>query len=433
MSFVVCALFLVTLVYAIVTNPDLFSPAKFYLLSFMVFYFGALTDEAKYQVWLLTLVVLMVGMAAVLFESLAPVPRVTRLPFKVRKAEDPPNFLRWIWLLSVPGIFAEGYLVHNFGGLQGYVNIIGNRVVEFRGLGWATTLTATLLVFNLAYFAVSLTRPRTKLWWSAYWGHFLVLLISGLLSGSRSGVLNIFVMQLFCYHYLRKNVSLAKAGLIAVALLACAMILGVARNGLKFEGDTLRTGLQQDHSVVEFSTIHYGEGPLQILVDADHLQLAYGMTFVSLVTNAIPRDWWPDKPDSGGGYFTKVYTADAWNGRSNLAPTYLGEGIMNFGWAAGIAFFVISYPAMMLYCILYYRRVVLRVRAAPDAAAALDLVHYILIVWAVVALMTGEVTNILLNLFLTRILPIVALRAILSSQTRAAASHLRRGGLAARA
>jgi hypothetical protein len=184
--------------------------------------------------------------------------------------------------------------------------------------------------------------------------------------------------------------------------------------------------------VVEFSTIHYGEGPLQILVDADHLQLAYGMTFVSLVTNAIPRDWWPDKPDSGGGYFTKIYTADAWNGRSNLAPTYLGEGIMNFGWAAGIAFFVITYPAMMFYCFLYYRRVILRVRAAPDASAALDLVQYILIVWAVVALMTGEVTNILLSLFLTRILPILALRAVLNYQARQA-RHVRRSGLAARA
>src|ERR1700733_3987736 len=180
MSIVVCALFVATLVYAIVTNADLFSPAKFYLLSFMVFYFGALTDDAKYQVWLLMLLVLMVGMSAVLFETLGPVPRVSRLALKVRKAEDPPNFLRWIWLLSLPGIFAEGYLVHNFGGLQGYVNILGNRVVEFRGLGWATTLTATLLVFNLVYFAVGLTRARTKLWWSAYWMHFLVLLTSGL-------------------------------------------------------------------------------------------------------------------------------------------------------------------------------------------------------------------------------------------------------------
>ena len=60
MSIVVCTLFVITLVYAIVTNADLFSPAKLYLLSFMIFYFGALTDDAKYQLWLLVLMVLMI-------------------------------------------------------------------------------------------------------------------------------------------------------------------------------------------------------------------------------------------------------------------------------------------------------------------------------------------------------------------------------------
>ncbi len=432
MSIVVCILFVITLVYAIGTNADLFSPAKFFLLSFMVFYFGALTDDSKYQLWLLMLLVLMVGMITVLIEALSPVPRVSRLALKVRRDADPPRFLMWIWLLSLPGILAEAYLVHNFGGLQGYINMIGSRVMEFRGFGWATTLTATLLAFNLAYFAVGLTRQRATLWWCAYGAHFLVLLVTGFLSGSRSAVLNIFVMQLFCYHYLRKNVRLTQAVTIAVALLACAMILGVVRNGLKFEGDTLRTGLQGRDTVVEFSTIHYGEAPLQILLDADHLQLAYGETFLSLVTNVIPRAWWPDKPDSGGGLFTKIYTADAWNGLSNLAPTYLGEGIMNFGWAVGIAFFMTTYPTLMYYSVWYYRRILVRVRAAPDADAAIDLVLYILVVWGVVALMTGEVTNILLSLMLTRVIPMQVLRAALGRRG-SRAQRPRSGIIAARA
>jgi hypothetical protein len=432
MSIAVCTLFLATLVYAIVTNSDLFSPAKFYLLSFMIFYFGALTNDAKYQLWLLVLLVLMAGMVAVVVEALSPVPRVSRLALKVRREADPPHFLMWIWSLSLPGVLAEAFLIHNFGGLQGYINMIGTRVVEFRGFGWATTLTATLMAFNLAYFAVGLTRRRTALWWSAYWAHFAILLVTGFLSGSRSAVLNIFVMQLFCYHYLRKNVRLPQAVTIAVILLVCAMILGVVRNGIKFEGDTLVTGLQQRDSVVELSTIHYGEAPLQILLDADHLQLVYGMTFLSLVTNAIPRDWWPDKPDSGGIVFTKIYTADAWNGLSNLAPTYLGEGIMNFGWALGIAFFMATYPALMYYTVWYYRRVIVRVRAAPDAQAALDLAQYVLVAWAIVALMTGEVTNILLGLLLTRIIPLQVLRAALGLHG-SRVPQLRRASIGARA
>jgi oligosaccharide repeat unit polymerase len=430
MSIVVCTLFVVTLAYAIVTNADLFSPAKLYLLSFMIFYFGALTDDSKYQLWLLVLIVLMVGMIAVLFEALSPVPRVSRLALKVRRRDDPVHFVMWIWVLSLPGILAEAYLIHNFGGLQGYVDIIGNRVIELRGFGWATTLIATLTAINLAYFAVGLTQRRTKLWWCWYWTHLLVVVVTGLLSGSRGGVLTIFVMQLFCYHYLRKNVRLARAATIAAAMLACAMILGVIRQGVKFEGDTFTTGLAQRDSVVEFSTIHYGENPLQLLLDADDLHLAYGTTFLSLLTNVIPRDWWPDKPDTGGGFFTKVYTGDAWNGASNLAPTYLGEWIMNFGWALGIAFFVVTYPALMYFCFVYYRRVILRVRTLPAAVAALDLALYVMVLWAIVALMTGEVTNVLLSLVLTRIAPLVILRTVLDRQA-SAVRHVRRGNLTA--
>lgn len=432
MSIVVCSLFVVALVYAIVTNADLFSPAKFYLLSFMLFYFGALTNDAKYQLWLLVLLVLLVGVTAVVFEALSPIPRVARLALNVRKSADPPHFLHWIWLLSLPGVLAEVFLVHQFGGIQGYVNIIGNRVVEFRGFGWATTLTGTLMALNLAYFAVGLTQRRAKLWWAVYWTHLLVVLVTGLLSGSRSGVLNIFVMQLFCYHYLRRNVRLTRAVTIAVVLLACAMILGVVRNGVKYEGDTFTTGLQQRDTFVEFSTIHYGETPLQILLDADDLHLAYGTTFLSLVTNAIPRDWWPDKPDTGGGFFTKVYTGDAWNGASNLAPTFLGEWIINFGWALGIGLFMVTYPMLMYFSFVYYRRTILRVRAAADANAALDVVLYIVVLWALVALMTGEVTNILLNMVLTRVAPLAALRAVLGRQ-RSAVQYMRRDSLAARA
>ena len=142
------------------------------------------------------------------------------------------------------------------------------------------------------------------------------------------------------------------------------------------------------------------------------------MTLLSLVTNAVPRDWWPDKPDSGGIYFTKVYTGDAWEGASNLTPTFLGEGVINFGWIFGILFFVFAYPSLMYFIVTYYRRVIRRVRSAPGAASAMDVVLYAFVLWAAVALMTGEVTNVLLSLALTRIVPIAVLKAALGFRRR---------------
>lgn len=412
MIVVVCGLFIISFLYALVSNRDMFSPAKFFLFSFLVFHAGAFSDKS-YELWMLLLLVLMVGATAVMFEALCPVQRARGSALALQKPSDARHFLLWIWALSTPGIIGETYLVYSFGGIQGYINVIGNRVIEFRGLGWATTLAATLMTFNLAYFAVGLTRRRSGLWWTFYIAHFLILLVTGLLSGSRGGILTVFAMQLFCYHYIKSRVRLTRALPIAAALLVFAMVLGVVRNGVKIEGDAFTTGLEGRDEIVEFSTFKYGVVPLQLLLSADHLRLAYGMTMVSLVTNVVPRDWWPDKPESGGIYFTKVYTGDAWDGASNLTPTLLGEGIINFGWTLGIAFFVSVYPALMYFSVKYYRRIVMRLRAAPGAASAIDFVLYVFVLWAVVALMTGEVTNVSLSLALTRIVPIAVLKAVL--------------------
>lgn len=425
MSIVVCGLFIVTFLYALVSNRDTFSPAKFFLFSFLVFHLGALSGTSSYELWMLILLVLLVGMTAVMFEALGSVPPAPRDVLNVRKLPDAQFFLTWIWLLSLPGILAEVYLVESFGGIQAYVNIMGNRVIEFRGLGWAITLIATLLAFNLAYFAVGLTRRRSRLWWTCYGLHFLILLATGLLSGSRSGILNIFAMQLFCYHYIKRNVRLTRALPIAVALLVFAMVLGVVRNYVKFENDVLTTGLEGQDQVGGYSTFQYGVLPLHILLDADHLQLAYGMTLVSLVTNVVPRDWWPDKPDTGGVFFTKAYTGDAWDGASNLTPTFLGEGIINFGWACGILFFVFTYPAVMYFLVTYYRRVIMRMRATPGPAAAVDLALYVFVMWAVIALMTGEVTTTILGLLLTRLAPIALLKAVLGQRWQGSAQARR--------
>jgi hypothetical protein len=86
----------------------------------------------------------------------------------------------------------------------------------------------------------------------------------------------------------------------------------------------------------------------------------------------------------------------------------------------------------MFFSVWYYRRVIVRVRAAADANTALDLVLYILVVWGIIALMTGEVTNILLNLVLTRVIPMRVLRVALRGPG-SAVQRLRTGIIAARA
>jgi hypothetical protein len=413
MSVVVCALFVVTLLWSLVSNRDVFSPAKFFLFSFLVFHLGALSGHYSYELWMLILIVLLVGAMTVLFEAVSPPPPPPHYALELRKRSDARHFVLWIWALSLPAIAGEVFLLWKFGGFQAYVNIISNRVIEFRGLGWAVTLGATFATFNLAYFGFGLTRARSRLWWALYLVHFSLALAVGLLSGSRGGTLNLFALQLFCYHYIKGNIRISRALPAAIALVLCAMLLGIVRNAVKFEDDALVTGLGNRDQTLEYSTFQYGVTPLQILLDADHLKPAYGMTLVTLVTNVVPRDWWPDKPDTGGAFFTKEYAGDAWNGASNLTPTLLGEGIINFGWVMGVAFYAFTYPLLMYLIVIYYRRTVVAARAELGPGVALAVVMYVCVMWSVVALMTAEVTAILLSTLLTKVAPLLLLGVVL--------------------
>ena len=206
MNIVVCTLFVAAFMWSLFSNQDILSPAKLFLFSFFIFNIGALADNS-YELWLLLLLVLLVGIIAVMFEALSPPRRAPPYALNVRSVSDAPRFLLYIWALSMPAILSEIYMLWAFGGIQGYINVISNRLIEVRGYGWATTLISTIMAFNVAYFAVGLTRPRGRLWWTIYAVHFSLTLVLGLLSGSRGSVLNIFAMQLFCYHYIKGNVK----------------------------------------------------------------------------------------------------------------------------------------------------------------------------------------------------------------------------------
>jgi len=417
MSIFVCSLLILTMLFSLLTNRDVLSPGKFYLMSFVLFYAGALASPGDYELWLLILLVLLIGVAMVCLEANArPAPAIRGAGrFHGSKAEER-NVAWWIWLTSVPAMAAQIYIVQFFNGIEGYINVIGNRVIELRGLGWAKSLIATVVVLNLIYFAVGLTRRRSWLWWGLFAMHVLIVVVMGALSGSRGSILTVFAAQVFVYHYLRRPVKILYALPFGAALIALAMIIGVAREGVKVQDSNLSTGLDSYDRVLTLSIFNYGVQPLQILLAAEDLQLANGSTLLSVLTNAVPRDWWPEKPDTGGVFFTKKYTGDAWDGASNLTPTFLGEGVINFGWVGGLVFFLAMNLVVMYFVVRYYRRMLEKSRAPPDAKIAIDVVIYVLVMWSAVALMAGEVTNTVQNLLLTQFLPAIVLKTILKKR-----------------
>lgn len=425
MMYLVWFLFILTSVMALVTNPDVLSPAKMFLATFCIFHIGGIISGVEhYELWSLVLLVLIVGIMIVFFEGSGNKPSNLKARIKeeniyiLEEKNRDRHFVKWIWFFSLPALLSQAFMIQYFGGIEGYFNVISLRVLEWQGLGWARTMISTLMPINLAYFAIGLIRSRSRTWWTLYGFHFACLFIIGLLSGSRSGLLNIIALQIFCFHYVKGRIKIYKIFSVVVVLLLAALILGVARENLKYEDAQVVTGLDGDESSLKISTLNSGIDPLYLLVTADSIRLAYGSTFISMLTNIIPRKWWPEKPDTGGVYFTKVFTGDAWEGASNLTPTYLGEWVMNFGWIVGLFMFMISYSLIFYFITLSYKNVAQRLQFDKSHRSIFDFLIYLTVMWASVALMVGEVTNIILTTLISQIIPLIFMRNVLSTRKR---------------
>ena len=423
LSIVFPALFLFVCVIAFLGNRDLFSPAKVFLVTFLIFHAGVIFDEVTYKVWGLMALVLLVGVISVFYELLRPHTVSMRLAStRYRTTQSWSNLVDkrlifWIWILSVPAIASQTFMLLRFGGLEGYINILNMRVVEWRGYGWANTLISTMAALNLVYFSSGLLCKRSNRW-ILFGVHLIITLTLGVLAGSRSNLLNIFVMQLFAYHYLKRPIKLPVAVMLVTFLILVAFVAGVVREGIKIDDGKLTTGLDYGNDVLKVDSFYYGVKPLSLIAEAKPVSLAYGSTLVSLITNVVPRTWWPGKPDSGGVFFTKVYTDDEWGGSSNMTPTFLGEWIINFGFVAGCALYVLTYPALMFFVCKGYRRTIRRIRTRVFPSDAVNIVIYLCIMWAVIGLMVGEVTNVLLLVFLTKLIPLAAIKWLVFGKHR---------------
>ena len=397
---------------AVTSNNDTFSPAKFFLAFYLLFHVGAFFEPPSTIVTGLMLVPLFLGVLVVLNEAnqtqYLPRAKDTIAP-AVPKARDY-RAAAVIWLLSSPSIFAQYYMISEFGGIEAYVGSIETRVQDWSGYGWARTLIGLMSAFNVAYFAISLVRKRDGFWWLLFAVHFGVTFVLGLGSGSRGGMLNILALLAITFHYVKRPISLpAASGLVAV-LVGAASLFGVARSNLEIVDGQLTTGLATSTESFSLNSFFYGIEPLQYITRAPHLILAQGSTFFSFFTNAIPRELYPDKPDTGGVFFTVNYAGNAWLGLSNLTPTFLGEWIINFGYLAGIVGFFLSYGAIFYILIRWYSRLLRDPNRVRDRLFAVDLAIYLHAVWAGVALMVGEFTNVALGFVLTQLVPLLALR-----------------------
>ncbi|WP_375239820.1 O-antigen polymerase [Aurantibacter sp.] len=345
-------LWILLLILSFIKTRDLFSPGKVFSAIFFVFFGDIFFTPYSEKVYLSILLIFFIHLILILSEK--------KINFTLPKSfilnRSYKKIVRRIWLLTTIPILAQLLLINKLGGLEKYILSIGLRVDAWKGLGYLIFFTKFINMLNYLYFIVILKlKNKTKNIKIIFFLHFLVFTVISLMSGSRSTLLwnLVFMMVYYNYNIKKVNFTLILSGALIIVILA--MIIGVARDGYKYTDDGIQTGLQGSSKILKMSNFTYGLDPLELVLNNNLKEIKYGSTYVSAVTNLIPRKLWPGKPDTGGMVITKDYLNNVYGGFSYISPGLIPEAIINFGYFVG---FIFSFIIMNLFnfSLLRFRR-----------------------------------------------------------------------------
>jgi hypothetical protein len=236
------------------------------------------------------------------------------------------------------------------------------------------------------------TKRHARTWWFIYSLHLLLFTVTALMQGSRGFVLVQVVLMMVIYNYLRRPVKLRYAAVAGVALLIIAAFLGTVRNNLtKLENLDSLNDMRGD--TLNLRIVSYGTNPLNVVFEREFTDYQYGKTFLTPVTNLIPRKVWPDKFESGGVVLTKFWKGHAYTGLTHMSTGLVTEGILNFGYPLGT---VVGFGVLLLVMCVTLRWYA-RLRSQLDKHGGLALV-YLACIYAYIAqigggLLCGEFQN----------------------------------------
>ena len=325
-----------TLLVSYLRNKDVFSPIKIYVIFNGFFYLDVYIGNHDYMVMITYILQCSFIFILAFFE-----PCRFRNSFTIKKQLNYKAILV-VWVLSAVSVINQLLIIQELGSVSNYIGNIAMRVEYFKGRGYVIVLNNLISIMNVVYFALLLTsRNVSKKSWLMFVFHFFLFVTMALLSGSRSFLLMTILVEVLCFHYLYKRLSAIKVAPFVIAIGLIAAVLGGVRNTVS-AGDG-NISINQENFKLELTHFKYGLIPLDIIYKADSQHLSYGLTYFSLLTNFIPRAIYPEKLDTGGLVFTKLYTGDQWGGLSNLATGAVTEGIINFGFPVGFAVGFLSF------------------------------------------------------------------------------------------
>ncbi|WP_169719272.1 O-antigen polymerase [Algoriphagus mannitolivorans] len=327
-------------------SRNIFSISKVYLVILFTF-FGEVFWENQ-NPYILFLVFFLISISFLIFIIESNITfiqsSIVISPIAVRKME------RRIWVLSLIPILAQFYLINSIGDFSSFISSINSRVVSWQSFGVAILLIKVINVLNYLYFIIIIKfHPINKRNIYLYLVHLIIFIGISLLSGSRSTLLWNFVFMLMFYNFSIKKVSLRWATIGSICILITASFIGFIRSsGIKYENNTFSIQKNVDQKL-EFSNFSYGIVPLEKLFEKNVISdPEYGWTYITAITNLVPRSIWPDKPPSGGVIITEKYFDNRYDGYSYFTTGVISEAIINFGFLFGIVFGLFQMSVLLI-------------------------------------------------------------------------------------
>lgn len=383
-------------------TKDIASPQMMFCAALFVFFFDIFITE--YSIYLYSIYA--VSLLIILVSSFFNQPKFFTNT-KYRKINNKKEIIEYklpkisLWLMSLPSILAMLYMINMFGGIESYIVAAQHGTKNFHGLGPLKTIIGTFYPISLYYYALLIAKKRSSFEYMIFSLHFFILLTLALLSLSRGALLTHLVFMMLIWHFIRKPISpfVVVSGL-ALAL-SFASIYGVARETLSLEEGSFSIGLEDEESIYRSEWMVAGIFPFERIMDADNVNKHWGSTYVTILTNFIPRSIWPGKPSPGGVIFTNEYAPEFYDEYSHFTSGLYPEAMMNFGRAAGLIIGVMQLALICFLITLYYRNTLFKaLYLSKNPKNIMSIVIYIYIVWASVMLLTGEITSIIVNTLL---------------------------------
>lgn len=427
LTLLLLALSLAVFAISYITVRDFFSPLKFYFMYLFFFYFDIFLNVQHNAVYFSYTAYLILGILMLPFEHVhyKNLMRVIKNRLRIFSTNIH-KYLTIVLFLSAIPLIAQLLFIQSMGGLEAYLFSMVERVLVWQGMGHYIFFINFMKPINILFFLILLffRGSYKKIWILIFVVHFIITVLMGLISGSRSSILLLLLVYFISYNYFVARIKLFTVFILVITFAFLLAFLQIFRtkNFITNDGfESIISGkVDMIKEVKNSPDFRSGIIPIEQLYFATFTNLQYGQTYITSITNFIPRYIWKAKPESGGTTLTKFIQKREWGGTTAFSTGLIGEGIINFGYYFG--YFVAFIIGCLIFnlCFHYFiitKKVITQVINEKEVPTRKFFLYIYMLLYALQLpgmLSAGEFTNMMYNFFLNYLIAFIITKSIFS-------------------